>query len=152
MAIKFKPEFKAKWTEALRSGEYPQGKRALQVRGDSEEGYCCLGVACEITPEIVKAEYQPVRYKYRFVMADNANDWADGMPTPSMARLWVADTREYDKMGDIWHVRIPEGHKHYTEVRRILDTNQDSNFYHLPFLNDNGVPFSIIADLIDEQF
>lgn len=32
------------WCEALRSGKYRQGIGSLQ----SEEGYCCLGVACYI--------------------------------------------------------------------------------------------------------
>lgn len=33
-----------KWIEALRSGEYRQGRSALCRDG----GYCCLGVACAI--------------------------------------------------------------------------------------------------------
>lgn len=37
------------WTDALRSGEYEQGKFSLckvsPIRGES---YCCLGVACEV--------------------------------------------------------------------------------------------------------
>lgn len=32
------------WIEALKSGKYPQGRNALQ----SAEGFCCLGVACEV--------------------------------------------------------------------------------------------------------
>ena len=35
---------RAKWTEALRSGEYQQGRRALRD-GDA---FCCLGVACDL--------------------------------------------------------------------------------------------------------
>lgn len=31
-----------KWVEALRSGEYEQGKRFLKA----DDAYCCLGVAC----------------------------------------------------------------------------------------------------------
>lgn len=42
------PEIKAKWLEALRSGEYKQGKGALvEVKGD-ERFYCCLGVLCDL--------------------------------------------------------------------------------------------------------
>lgn len=33
-----------KWVEALRSGKYKQTKETLQ----DKEGYCCLGVACEL--------------------------------------------------------------------------------------------------------
>lgn len=39
-----KPEIKKRWVEALRSGEYQQAKDYLV----SLEGYCCLGVLCEI--------------------------------------------------------------------------------------------------------
>lgn len=41
-------EIKDKWVEALRSGNYKQGYGNLQT-GDS---YCCLGVLCEIIPEL----------------------------------------------------------------------------------------------------
>lgn len=35
---------KAKWLEALRSGEYLQGKGALNQAGK----FCCLGVLCDV--------------------------------------------------------------------------------------------------------
>lgn len=38
---KLPPEFKKKWIDALRSGEYKQGKCSLYADG----AYCCLGVA-----------------------------------------------------------------------------------------------------------
>lgn len=37
-------EIKAKWIEALRGGEYQQGKGFLK----SKEGFCCLGVLCDV--------------------------------------------------------------------------------------------------------
>ncbi len=37
-------EIKQQWVEALRSGEYQQGKSALR-QGNA---YCCLGVLCEV--------------------------------------------------------------------------------------------------------
>lgn len=33
------------WTEALRSGDYPQGRGHLR----GPDGYCCLGVLCDIS-------------------------------------------------------------------------------------------------------
>jgi hypothetical protein len=38
------PEVKRLWVDALRSGEYQQGQGALFTG----EGYCCLGVLCEV--------------------------------------------------------------------------------------------------------
>lgn len=38
-------EFKAKWLKALRSREYKQAVGRLRT----DSGYCCLGVACDIS-------------------------------------------------------------------------------------------------------
>lgn len=37
---------KAKWTEALRSGEFKQGRR--QLYSPLRDTYCCLGVLCRV--------------------------------------------------------------------------------------------------------
>jgi hypothetical protein len=39
------PSIKQEWLEALRSGQYKQGKHRLQ---NSTGGFCCLGVLCDI--------------------------------------------------------------------------------------------------------
>lgn len=41
--LKLPPQFKSDWLEALRGGEYEQGKEQLL---DDTGKYCCLGVAC----------------------------------------------------------------------------------------------------------
>lgn len=38
-------EWKAKWLEALRSGEYKQCREKLR---DNQDKFCCLGVFCDI--------------------------------------------------------------------------------------------------------
>lgn len=43
--LTLRPSVRKRWAEALRSGEYKQG--TLQLK--SSEGYCCLGVLCEIS-------------------------------------------------------------------------------------------------------
>lgn len=40
-----KAELKQKWIEALRSGQYRQGKGVLR---DSADRFCCLGVLCDV--------------------------------------------------------------------------------------------------------
>ena len=47
-----KAELKAKWVEALRSGEYEQGEGALK-KGNS---YCCLGVLCSLAEREITGE------------------------------------------------------------------------------------------------
>lgn len=42
-------DVKQKWVEALRSGEYQQGKDALRSEDKfGKDQYCCLGVLCEV--------------------------------------------------------------------------------------------------------
>ncbi len=46
---KLKPNVKAKWLEALRSGKYPQGEAALRTRmPNGTDSFCCLGVLCDV--------------------------------------------------------------------------------------------------------
>jgi hypothetical protein len=46
-------EQKTKWVEALRSGEYQQGLHRLRTPDSVRNfSYCCLGVLCEVVPEI----------------------------------------------------------------------------------------------------
>lgn len=42
------PEVKTKWLEALRSGNYFQGKEHLKVESGGVTRHCCLGVLCEV--------------------------------------------------------------------------------------------------------
>ena len=43
------PKLKAKWIAALRSGKYAQVQGQLRQK---PVGFCCLGVLCDISPEI----------------------------------------------------------------------------------------------------
>lgn len=43
-----KPEVAKIWVDALRSGEYTQGKQALKFTKGGKWYHCCLGVLCEL--------------------------------------------------------------------------------------------------------
>lgn len=53
-----KTALKAKWVEALRSGEFKQGRGALREENDKtgKTEYCCLGVLCAISPAVSKRQ------------------------------------------------------------------------------------------------
>lgn len=56
------PEIKDLWINALRSGNYQQGKKKLSVNNT----FCCLGVLCEIN-HLAKIQVQNgfISYSYR---------------------------------------------------------------------------------------
>ena len=62
----------AVWVVALRSEQYKQATKALHP----DDGYCCLGVMCEIAPDVAwTSDYSPERSEARFVVQDS-----DGTP------------------------------------------------------------------------
>lgn len=50
-----KPKIKKRWIEALRSGKYAQTKDVLR----NEEGFCCLGVLCDVVKEDLGIDWDP---------------------------------------------------------------------------------------------
>lgn len=57
-----KADVKQKWLEALRSGDYQQGKNVLRSSFGPANTYCCLGVLCDILPQ---AEWKPYNGRWR---------------------------------------------------------------------------------------
>lgn len=89
-----KPEIAKQWVDALRSGKYKQAKGYLQTN----EGYCCLGVLCEIAPpEIARSSYDKQTDLHKFdgsvgIIPQGVEEWAGmqsctgytGIPTMSV--------------------------------------------------------------------
>lgn len=61
MITKMNPEVKKKWIDALRSGNYEQGRGTLiEENTDKTRQYCCLGVLADIiAPEKIASKLRP---------------------------------------------------------------------------------------------
>jgi hypothetical protein len=121
------PEFKARWVEALRSGDYKQTQQTLY----DGTGYCCLGVACDLLVKdgVIKTDY------YTCENENCCDEW------------YFGDESEYSSK------LLPEK---AIEVMEIGMDNPIVDFdgfeHHLAELNDKlGLTFSEIADLIEDQ-
>jgi hypothetical protein len=147
---KLKPEFKKAWVGALRSGDYKQGKNYLKQEDRPPVGaptvrHCCLGVAAEIACKAGVVTEDPTDHPGR--VWDHAlfigkaslfqgtayppidvGDWAEAEP-----RVSPGYPEDYDN--NVWrpHVVYEDG---------LCD---------LAHLNDAGLTFDEIADLIEEQ-
>src|SRR5688572_668760 len=78
MSVQANKEAIRKWVEALRSGEFQQGKDSLRPKPDA---FCCLGVACEVfRRETGKGEWAAIHSDMTFVASD-ASSSADLLPT-----------------------------------------------------------------------
>ena len=134
-------EIKAQWVQALRSGEYEQGKSALHIiSGDGKHTYCCLGVLCELAvkagvAEVISTEPKNYKFKDSLVPGDSlvrygsrvdierSGNWSETAILPESVMRWAGLRDEHG-----W--TMPNG---------------DS----LACLNDAGVGFDVIADLIE---
>ena len=146
--MKLKPEIKAQWVAALRSGEYQQTTEALsQVDDDGNWGYCCLGVLCELANldgavgDIVIAN--PLT-KPAYKVYDNAYT-----VLPSTVYKWAvdADTVDMDYYHNEGNMRVPGSFHGAGRSGFLLSELNDGSKY-------NFVPkhtFAEIADLIEEH-
>lgn len=130
-------DIKTRWVAALRSGEYTQTKGYLKTA----DGYCCLGVLCEIavqdgiveqtmtSPEVFTAQgdqLSPEHYAF--------GEYNDTAELPTVVEEW-------------------SGLKDVTT--RIENPNYTGwqEFYTLIDLNDDqGYDFNAIADVIEKSF
>lgn len=116
--------WRARWVEALRSGEYKQCRGALHKPGD---GFCCLGVLCDLAREEVKAHWRPFSSDgiADFVMRGNEAKGEPAIP-PSEVRALVGLRKED---GEWW----------------LGDCDT------LTSCNDRGKTFAEIADIIESK-
>jgi hypothetical protein len=133
------PEIKAQWLTALRSGEFRQARQLLRT----PEGYCCLGVLCELAaragaiPEV--EEFVPgdddMYYGYGLGYRYGTQDDDSETSLPGKVMEWAGLDVEMSYDDNTWYG--PE-----VRIRAIGTT--------LSALNDEGNDFNVIADVIEE--
>ena len=134
LKTKMNPEVKQKWIGALRSGKYEQGSEKLR----SPNGYCCLGVLCDLYVKENNKEW-------------NFNGYdEDGDETnPHPMDYWCFDG-EYEFLPQ----SVMDWAKLYLRnpILRVDDNDEMFEFNEeVSTLNDEGYSFSEIADLIEAQ-
>jgi hypothetical protein len=114
-----------RWVQALKSGQYQQGQHELHPEADS---YCCLGVLCEL----YRAE-------------QGKGEWRQG-PMGGEHHIF---TEGVD--GDYETAVLPKAVKDWagmqSSVGEIVGTDDA-----LSALNDEGMEFSQLADLIERNW
>ena len=127
-------EIKQKWLEALRSGEYIQGKNHLAKEGQ----YCCLGVLCDLAVQ-------------EGILRPGEVD-EDGIIVYQSAGSAVND-RSYSESSTLpRQVKEWAGLNHRNPYFREPDERGVRMSHFLSALNDNGSTFTEIADKIEEYF
>lgn len=118
-------EIKGQWLSALRSGEYLQGTGKLN---DGEGHYCCLGVLTDLAVKAGVCEWTPKADGILMSVADPDGYLESGVLSEKVAE-WAG------MPGNVVGRMILEGGERW-----------------LTTLNDDGMTFSEIADLIEREF
>lgn len=115
--------FKAKWLKALRSGDYKQARQFLRT----EKGFCCLGVACDISGK-------------------NAWDPEPGKNSKGRKYYYTRKgaSEELPGQGD-----IPQAALEALSYRPFGSTDDAMGL--LTMMNDKGKKFTTIADWIEKN-
>lgn len=125
---KMNPQIKEKWVNALRSGNYEQNHDG---RLRNENGYCCLGVLCDLYAKENDKEWG--NYDAGSGEGYNFEDYND-FPPQSVIE-WAGLSNENPAVEVV-----------YDEEDEPFSDNEP-----LASLNDNGMSFNDIANLISSQ-
>lgn len=126
------PQVKAKWVEALNSGEYKQGRNKLRV----DDSFCCLGVLCDT---FLKSSNTNLRVE-RLLNGEYEYNSCYSLP-PKIVCNW-AEMDNNNPMIVLDESDIAELKEKYNATVH--------DYYTLTYLNDIGVPFEMIAKFIDK--
>lgn len=125
-----KENFREEWVKALRSGEFTQGRGKL---ADGGGNFCCLGVLCQLTDI-------PRKFDSSLGTTYGKHNVAATLPSELQERFGISDNP------------IIKFTKANVEILREYGVSVDRHTWlSLAELNDEGVPFSVIADLIEEH-
>lgn len=159
----FKPEVKKKLLAALRSGKYRQTIEALHklevISSESSEEnlmlhcFCCLGVLSDIS-EVGKWQATEDESKLKYVCE---NDSDDDFP-PEEVILYAVNLPEGEEPHSegVLVIDLPNCQEFITAIRKYLKKytikklKQKRVFECLALMNDSGVGFEQIADLIEK--
>ncbi len=119
-------DVKTEWVKRLRSGDYPQTKEHLR----DDNGYCCLGVLCEVAREANVVTYERIEGGTAVFHRYDGETGA----LPTSVRLW-AGVSGSNPLTDVYEEEDGTG-------SRLT----------LAELNDNlGMSFAEIADVIERD-
>ena len=117
------PTVKRKWLAALRSGKYKQGESYMYNKYDNS--YCCLGVLCEIeganTKQMHKIEL-PAEIGMFTELVPNASEL-------TKAQKELNNTNDFFAFSVMYKGKMTS----------------------LAYMNDDGISFSEIADVIEKK-
>jgi hypothetical protein len=152
-----KKDVAKKWTEALRSGKYAQGRGSLCQYAENDRSFCCLGVLCDLyAPECPEAGWSPKQH------ASTGIPFYGNLAHVAYCRSDACEVEVLPQCVQDWAgVKTNKGQRFTTAEQVVQLTKSAVDAQRNPHeevplalteLNDMGVSFDKIADFIDEHW
>lgn len=146
------------WVDALKSGKYPQAREYLKIeRKGCPVGYCCLGVACEVSGAASEGSYDHEGLvEYHFdqeteMLPESVIDWINE---------GYSDDKALDECGvipqnpeTVWkflNKKFPNDTELLARVKDKWKAENIPSLVALSQLNDYGCTFEHIAAIIEK--
>lgn len=160
MSLKMRAEVRDELVKRLRSGKYIQGKEKLAVKDEEGERFCCLGVLCEMAVEqgITKRsendneywdfEAEESEYVTRIEVSYGNDGGSYDATLPPEVAIWAGLLTE-DDWSELTGLMFDDGAGMGRFADKVDPNKPTQNS--LAGMNDDGVPFTEIADFIEKN-
>lgn len=163
---KMNQEIKKRWIKALTDGTYTQATGVL-AENIEEKCFCCLGVLNDISEigEWIGESYSTIEYitpmdisDYRkeldFMYGENAETYFDKNEICGEADETHCDVQKWAGLPDTNpEIVIPAKYIDFLpQVERYNRNSDGSVTVPIATANDAGLPFEVLAELINEQY
>lgn len=136
-------KLKDKWVKALRSGNYKQGKNKLRSLEDN--CFCCLGVLCDvIDPEGWEEDRRAFLDRYKFYYKSSMGS---GLLPYEVLSDFFGPERSKTNIQGSKSIKITAPFDIKTNDCKVIKKGEE---IFLDTLNDLGVEFNTIADIIEQ--
>ena len=109
------------WVEALRSGQYKQATHRLA----SSEGYCCLGVACEVFMQHESGLSKPVPGTGSVGYRQISGGQEYGISLPTLVQNWLGIRTRYGDYRDTSLVAVNDDIADFLKISEIIETENE---------------------------
>lgn len=121
-----------RWVKALRSGKYKQTRDVLH----DSEGFCCLGVLCDVLNEDVQGQWRWGENGQDFLVAGGAS--STDLPFPIVEKYGLKTSEVTFHVTDEMRAKLPTKLAHAPSILTFIRLNDTYN-----------LTFDEIADLIE---
>ena len=111
-----KAEAKARWIEALRSGQYKQGTQGLRT---TDNRFCCLGVLCDVVKDDVGLKWEVAPHNDRRFQIGGYT----GVVPDEIDKLFGWGTMQTDQQGQLVSMNDSLPQKSFLEIADWIEAN-----------------------------